>query len=172
MKYLFPLLFLLIFPVESHAKMYKCIDSNGKTVYQTHECVNIEGSEVISNKQFGVDYKANQEKYKFSEGTSFVNNFRKIKTISNGERVNINRHLVSGATTAFYFYADWCGSCKKVGPEAEEMVNKSDNFALRKIDISEKDSPIKDQYKIKSVPYFIVFDEDGKEISRGNRFRF
>ena len=156
--------------------MYKCTDSNGKTVYQTHECSGSTESEVISNKEFGVDYSVNENKYDFPEKTDdnydFVGNFRKIKTISKGERVNLNRHLVNGVNTAFYFYADWCGSCKKVGPAAEQTAKNSNNLALRKIDITKKDSPVKDQYGIKGIPYFIVFDENGREISRGSSLRF
>lgn len=171
MRLLFIFVFLVSIPGISFSKMYKCTNPSGKTIYQTHECTNNEKSELVSDKEFGVDYKANKEKYEYIENTDFSRNFRKIKIISKGERVNISRYLVNGVNTAFYFYADWCGSCRKVGPIAEEAAQNSDNLALRKIDITKKDSPIKDQYRIKSVPYFIVFDENGNEVSRGNRLR-
>lgn len=176
MKYLFFLTILLFVPADSYSKMYKCTDSNGKTVYQTHECTGSIESEVISEKEFGVDYKVNESKYDFTESTDenykFQSRFRKIKTISKGERVNIRRYLVNGVNTAFYFYADWCGSCKKVGPMAEQTAQNSDNLALRKIDITKQDSPVKDQYGIKGIPYFILFDENGNEVSRGSRLSF
>lgn len=169
MKYLFLLLLITVFPSDSFSKMYKCIDSNEKVVYQTQKCSDDSVAEVISEKEYGIDYNRNENKFDYIED-DFVSNYKKIKKISNGERVNISKYAVRGATTAFYFYADWCGSCKKVGPEIEQMAQNSNNFALRKIDISKKDSPIKDQYKIKSVPYFIIYGHDGREISRGNSF--
>lgn len=166
------MIFFLIFAADSRAKMYKCVASDGKVVYQTHKCESDEKSELISDKEFGVDYTSNENKYGNIDKSYQAPDFRKVQKISNGEKVNLGKFAVNGVKTAFYFYADWCGSCKRVGPEVEKIVNESDNLALRKIDLTRADSPAKTQYKVNSVPYFIVFDESGREISRGNRFSY
>jgi thioredoxin-like negative regulator of GroEL len=62
----------------------------------------------------------------------------------------------------FYFTADWCQPCKKVKPIVESM--KKEGFQFQIIDVDSEESLVK-QFNIKSVPTFILFDEN-KEINR------
>jgi thiol-disulfide isomerase/thioredoxin len=58
-----------------------------------------------------------------------------IKVISHGAQVDINRHLALGNVTVVAFYADWCGPCRQLSPNLEQMARTDPEIALRKIDI-------------------------------------
>ena len=47
------------------------------------------------------------------------------------------------------------------------LAEKNPNVTVLKIDIQESDSPVARQYRIENIPYFRIFDGDGKEIARG-----
>ncbi len=88
----------------------------------------------------------------------------KIKVISNGESVDLNKHLVKDYVVVFDFYADWCGPCHILGPKIEELVNKYDYVLLRKINIVDWGSAVAKQYKIQFVPNVRVYDKQGQMI--------
>ncbi len=62
------------------------------------------------------------------------------------------------------FYADWCGPCKKLAPELENLCNLQKSFKLVKINVDEADE-LSSNYKVTSIPLVILFNL-GKEISR------
>ena len=65
-----------------------------------------------------------------------------------------------------YFTASWCGPCKKMKPIIEGKFTKINNMLIYKIDIDDNDVLVK-QYKIKSVPTFIMI-KDNIETMRYN----
>ncbi len=88
----------------------------------------------------------------------------KIKLISNGESVDLNKYLVKDYVIVFDFYADWCGPCKILGPRVEDLVNKYNNVLLRKVNIVNWGSAVAKQYKIQFVPNVRVYDQQGQMI--------
>ncbi len=88
----------------------------------------------------------------------------KIKLISNGETVDLQKYLVKDYVIVFDFYADWCGPCKILGPKIEELVNQYDNILLRKINIVNWSSDVAKQYAIQFVPNVRVYDKKGQMI--------
>jgi thiol-disulfide isomerase/thioredoxin len=79
-----------------------------------------------------------------------------------GSTVDIEKNLVKGKTTIFDFYADWCGPCKRIAPSLEKLQEKNATVAVFKINIDKWNSPVCQQYNIKSVPCFKIYDGNGK----------
>ena len=88
----------------------------------------------------------------------------KIRVISNGESVDLDKYLVKDYVVVFDFYADWCGPCRVLSPRLEELVNKYDYVLLRKINIINWNSIVAKQYKIQFVPNVRVYDRQGRMI--------
>jgi thioredoxin-like negative regulator of GroEL len=65
-------------------------------------------------------------------------------------------------STVFYFTAEWCGPCKQTRPIVEDI--KRDGFEFQIIDVDYEQELVK-QFEIKSVPTFILFENE-KEIKR------
>jgi len=171
-------LMILLVPVGAEAKMYKCVDENGKIVYSNMQCppdTKMEEIEITRHSESSYQHSSkstNESGESFSDVVDEISDrpyFEKIRLISNGERVNLNRHIEPGIYTAFMFYADWCRLCRKLGPQVEAKSQSLDSFALRKINVTKWDSPVVAQYGIRSVPYFIVYDIRGKLVEKGSR---
>ena len=61
------------------------------------------------------------------------------------------------------FYADWCGPCKKLGPEFSDLSNKYDKITFLKVNSDEAEDLCK-YYEISSLPT-VIFIKDGEVIS-------
>ena len=167
LTYIFVFFILSAAYQEAGAKVYKCDDSNGRVVYSNSPCPEDQQSEVIINTDRpNAEYEDGY--YYDNESYQHLNEVENIEEISSGERVNINRHVAKNKITAFLFYADWCHACEQVKPQLEDIARSSDNFVLKKIDITGFESSVTDQYGIKSIPYFFVYDESGDLAVKGS----
>jgi thioredoxin 1 len=63
------------------------------------------------------------------------------------------------------FFADWCGPCKKLGPEFSQLSNdtKYDNIKFLKVD-SDKAEDLCKHYDVSALPT-IIFIKDNEQIS-------
>jgi thiol-disulfide isomerase/thioredoxin len=91
-----------------------------------------------------------------------------------GENIDIMKHVESGKITVFDFYSEYCPPCKTIAPQLAELDKARPDIVVKKIDINRKDhkgidwqSPVVQQYKIQSVPYFIIYNENGKVMASG-----
>lgn len=50
----------------------------------------------------------------------------------------------------------------------EEEVKKTKNLVLRKIDIKREITPVVRQFKLRRIPYFILYSPAGKVIGKGS----
>jgi thioredoxin 1 len=64
--------------------------------------------------------------------------------------------------TVFYFTTEWCSPCKKTRPIVEDL--KKEGFQFQIID-ADYEQLLVERFKIKSVPTFILFENE-KEIKR------
>jgi thioredoxin 1 len=61
-----------------------------------------------------------------------------------------------------YFFAAWCETCEKINPIFEPLGNElSGKARIVRIDI-DKNSALKEQFKVRVAPTFIIF-KDGEE---------
>lgn len=64
-----------------------------------------------------------------------------------------------------YFSAQWCGPCRAMKPIIEEFETNHTDIEIVKIDADEE-FEMAQQYKITSIPTFILLDEEGTEVNR------
>lgn len=63
------------------------------------------------------------------------------------------------------FTTTWCGDCKRIAPDIPEITQTfADTFQFAEID-ADNDQEIAQQFNVKGIPTFIVFEE-GKEVGR------
>ncbi len=91
----------------------------------------------------------------------------KVINLKATRRIDFAAYTEPGYYTIFEFYAEWCNACKQIVPQVDAMVEKSPQVVLRKIDIKDWGSAVVSQSKISYIPFFIVFNPDGKEEYRG-----
>ena len=48
------------------------------------------------------------------------------------------------------------------------LAERNSKIVVLKIDISEPDSPVARQYKIETIPFFEVYDEEGRQVAKGD----
>ena len=63
------------------------------------------------------------------------------------------------------FYANWCGPCKMLAPELEEISN---DIKVLKVNVDEHQDLAR-QYGVMSIPCIILFDK-GNEVKRNVGF--
>src|SRR5467141_2559729 len=85
-----------------------------------------------------------------------------VEVISHGAQVDINKHLALGSVTVVDFYADWCGPCRQLSPNLEQMARTDPEIVLRKIDIVDWKTAVVKQYNIHSVPQVNVYNRGGR----------
>jgi len=69
-----------------------------------------------------------------------------------------------------YFYASWCGPCRKMGPEFESLASELEGlYKFVKVSVDDAEEAAIN-YKINAVPT-ILFVKEGKEIHRLTGFR-
>jgi thioredoxin 1 len=126
---------------------------------------------VFENGAFTVTTAAGVKQFPliFVERVAFVaDRGQQIELIGRGTQVDIPKHLALGNVTIVDFYADWCGPCKQISPNLEQMAKADPEIALRKIDIVNWTSPVAKQHNITSIPQINVYDRAGKLVGTVN----
>lgn len=67
--------------------------------------------------------------------------------------------------TVYYFTADWCGPCKKMRPIVEDL-NREQTIAKFQMIDADDNTDLVLKFEIRSIPTFILLDNDGNEASR------
>ena len=68
---------------------------------------------------------------------------------------------------AIKFYADWCGPCKvynKIWTKVESELSGKVEF--KSINIEKDTSGLAAEYKVRSIPFTVIIDEEGKSTSK------
>lgn len=89
----------------------------------------------------------------------------KVRVVSNGgETIDLPALLAPGKITLVDFYADWCGPCKRLGPELERRVKEDADVVLVKVDIVKWGTPVTRQFGIDSIPSVRVFNRQKEQV--------
>ena len=90
--------------------------------------------------------------------------------------VNLEEKLVKGKTNIVDFYSEYCAPCRKVAPLLKKLADKREDIAVIKININRRgvrgidwQSPVARQFKLKSIPHFIIVSPSGKLLYKGRR---
>lgn len=67
-------------------------------------------------------------------------------------------------TKILYYTATWCGSCRALTPQLEQIKSKYPNISIENRDIDLNPNDVVNK-KLKSIPTFIV-EKNGQEIER------
>lgn len=91
-----------------------------------------------------------------------------------GETLEIKSLLAKGKTTVIDFYSPFCPPCVRLAPLMAKLANKRPDLAIKKVDINRKGahgidwrSPLAQQYGIRQVPFFMIYNPQGKLVAQG-----
>ena len=91
-----------------------------------------------------------------------------------GETLEIKNLLDRSRTTAIDFSSPYCPPCVRLAPLLEQLAARLPEVAFVKVNINRREvqgidwkSPLAQQYRIRSVPYFMIFDPQGKLVAQG-----
>lgn len=91
-----------------------------------------------------------------------------------GMTYNIKKDIVPGKIVIFDFYSKYCGPCVRIAPLLVKLDRKRADIVVRKLNIDRKGakgmdfrSPLARQYKLRFIPYFIIFNKKGQVTHNG-----
>lgn len=90
-----------------------------------------------------------------------------MKVISkNGKTVTLDKHLAKRKVTIVDFTAEWCKPCALLDQKLAELARANKRVAVRKIDVTEWDTPVVRQFLggVRGLPYVEVFDPQGRRV--------
>ncbi|HVS82945.1 MAG TPA: thermonuclease family protein [Pyrinomonadaceae bacterium] len=88
-----------------------------------------------------------------------------------GEDYDFRAYLTQGRTSIVYFYADWCPTCRQMGPVMDAINAQVPDMQVLFMDIGDWNTPVTQQYGITFVPYLKIYDKSGSLIVEGNAAR-
>lgn len=79
---------------------------------------------------------------------------------------DLGAHLAKGKVTVFDFSAPWCGPCRAVDEHVLDKYASSADFAYRKLDVGDWDTPLAKRYLSEAgkLPHVLVFDPKGQRV--------
>jgi len=77
---------------------------------------------------------------------------------------NFDEIINSNVPVLIDFYADWCGTCRMVGPIIEEIAEERDDVIVGKINV-DNDPELAERFNVFSIPTIVVL-KDGEEVDR------
>jgi thiol-disulfide isomerase/thioredoxin len=93
---------------------------------------------------------------------------------SPGQTLDINSLVTPGKTTLIDFHSPYCPPCVRLAPLMEQLAAERQDLAICKVDINRPGvngidwrSPLAQQYQIRQVPFFMIFNNKGKLVAQG-----
>ena len=91
-----------------------------------------------------------------------------------GESLDVKSLLVKGKTTVIDFYSPFCPPCVQLAPLMAKLAKKRPDLAIKKVNINRAGvngidwrSPLAQQYQIRQVPFFMIFNPQGQAVAQG-----
>lgn len=83
--------------------------------------------------------------------------------------INLEEKIVKGKTNIVDFYSEYYPPCKKISPLLKKLDDRREDIAVIKIDINRRgvggidwQSPVARQFRLKSIPHFIIISPSGR----------
>ena len=81
------------------------------------------------------------------------------------DKHDIHGQINSGKSVCIQFSAKWCGPCKRILPEMNELAKKMDHIVFYYVDVDEwEEISGEGDFNIEKLPTF-VFYKEGKEVT-------
>jgi thioredoxin 1 len=91
-----------------------------------------------------------------------------------GQTLDLQSLAVKGKPTLIDIYSPFCPPCLALAPVIEQLAAKRPDLAIKRVNINRREvrgidwrSPLAQQYKIRQVPYFMIFDPRGQLVAEG-----
>lgn len=91
-----------------------------------------------------------------------------------GQPLDVKRLIVKGKTTLIDFHSPYCPPCVRLAPIMAKLAAKRPDLAIKKVNINRPEvqgidwrSPLAQQYQLRQVPYFMIFNPQGKLVAQG-----
>ena len=91
-----------------------------------------------------------------------------------GQTLDVNSLVVQGKTTLIDFHSPFCPPCVRLAPIMKQLAAKRPDLVIKKVDINRPEvqgidwrSPLAQQYQIRQVPYFMIFNPQGQPVAQG-----
>ena len=91
-----------------------------------------------------------------------------------GQTLDVKSLSVKGKTTVIDFYSPFCPPCVRLAPIMAQLAAKRPDLAIKKVNINRPQvngidwrSPLAQQYQIRQVPYFMIFNPEGQPVAQG-----
>ena len=88
--------------------------------------------------------------------------------------VYLSQQIVPGQTNIVDMYSEYCPPCRQISPWLEKLDEARDDIHVVKVDINRAEvkgidwnGPIARQFKLRSIPHFIIIGPDGQLVSEG-----
>jgi thioredoxin-like negative regulator of GroEL len=95
-----------------------------------------------------------------------------------GETLEIKSLLSRERTTVIDFYSPYCYPCVQMTPLLEKLAAAKPEVLFVRLDINRPavrgidwQSPLAQQYRLRSVPYFMIFNPQGQLVAEGTAAR-
>ncbi len=91
-----------------------------------------------------------------------------LQVVSWGERVDLSQVAERGRYTIVDFYAPWSPAGVTLSPEVASLAASArGRVVVKRVSVKDWKSPVLDQYDVRALPFFVVFDPAGRIIARG-----
>lgn len=94
--------------------------------------------------------------------------------VNPGHTLDLQSLAVTGKTTLIDIYSPFCPPCLALAPLIEKLAANRPDLAIKRVNINRQEvqeidwrSPLAQQYKIRQVPYFMIFDPQGQLVAEG-----
>ena len=98
--------------------------------------------------------------------------------ISQCQKVDLSQFLVKGRITVFDFTSEYCPPCRGYADPLYQLHRRRDDVAVVKVDINRPEihridweSPVAEQYELRSLPYYKIYSPEGKLLVEGQEAR-
>jgi len=76
--------------------------------------------------------------------------YKMVKIITDKNEIPLDKNVIVD------FSAEWCGPCKRIAPDFEELSKKCTNVVFLKVDVDSAEK-LAEAYEISALPTFLFF---------------